>query len=679
MGNVDPMTNMERRLARGEIAALAARMRALSLISIHAAGSGHPGGSLSVMDLAAVLLLDEARHVAADADWDGRDRVFFSAGHKAPALYAALVLAGRCREEDMVTLRKLGSPFQGHPHRHNLPGIEVSSGSLGQGLGIAVGCTIAGKIAKKDYRVYCVMGDGEQQEGSVWEAVMAAAHHGLSKLCAIVDCNRLQIDGAVRDVMSLDPLADKYRAFNWNVLQIDGHDIDAIRGAFAAARTEVSRPTVILADTVKGKGVSFMENQAGWHGVATKNREELDKALEEIGCPAYPPGRVDELLGIAQSRQSEISFATVAARPGFAGDWWWNSSPDLRVDMVPLRFGFGDCMARIGGDPRIVALHADISASIKITDFEKDRPERLKRVVSVGIAEQDMMSVAAGLALEGMIPVAGTYGVFAAGRPWDQIRTTICYDNLNVKIAGAHGGISVGQDGATHQALEEIALMNILPNMNLVLPCDSLQADRLCEMAILDVDGPAYMRLAREATPVVTRADTPLAFGKANVFRYRGRAARFADAFETRLADEYVAEGEDISIIACGPMVCEAMRAAVILKEEFGVEARVVDMHTVKPLDRMAVLKARDETGAILTAEEHQKGGFGALIAAAACEGSAASSAAGKAFGFDMIGMEDRFGESGAPWELMTKFGLIAENIAKRAGDMVRVKKGRRF
>ena len=185
--------------------------------------------------------------------------------------------------------------------------------------------------------------------------------------------------------------------------------------------------------------------------------------------------------------------------------WWWNSSPDLRVDMVPLRFGFGDCMARIGGDPRIVALHADISASIKITDFEKDRPERLKRVVSVGIAEQDMMSVAAGLALEGMIPVAGTYGVFAAGRPWDQIRTTICYDNLNVKIAGAHGGISVGQDGATHQALEEIALMNILPNMNLVLPCDSLQADRLCEMAILDVDGPAYMRLAREATPVVTR------------------------------------------------------------------------------------------------------------------------------------------------------------------------------
>jgi transketolase len=673
VGNADPRSKAIKRLTREELEALACRMRALDLISIHAAGSGHPGGTLSVMDLVAVLFHDEARWDPEDPGWEDRDRIFFSAGHKAPALYAALTCMGRCRTEEAVTLRKLGSPFQGHPHRHNIPGIEVSSGSLGQGLGIAVGCALAGRIARRDYRVYCIMGDGEQQEGSVWEAVMSASHHGLSRLCAIVDRNRLQIDGPVEEVMGLEPLADKYRAFNWNVITIDGHDIGRIREAFAAARVETSRPSVIIADTVKGRGVSFMENQAGWHGISTRSREELDTALREIACPDFPKERVDELLAVAGGMQAGISRATVAARPAFSADYWWNVASDMRVDMVPLRFGFGDCMARIGADPRIVALHADISASIKITDFEKDHPERKERVVSVGIAEQNMMSVAAGLALEGMIPVTGTYGVFAAGRPWDQIRTTICYDNLNVKIAGAHGGISVGQDGATHQALEEISLMSVLPNMNLVVPCDSVEADRLCEIAILGVSGPAYLRLAREATPVVTGSGTPLAFGIANIVRYRGRAPRFKDAFETFLSRDYTDEGEDISIIACGPIVCEAMRAAYILREESGIEARIVNMHTVKPLDASAVLRARDETGAILTAEEHQKGGFGNIVAAAACVGETP-----RAFAFDMIGVEDRFGESGGPWELMVKFGLTGEHIAKRAEVLVRGKRGGR-
>jgi transketolase len=231
----------------------------------------------------------------------------------------------------------------------------------------------------------------------------------------------------------------------------------------------------------------------------------------------------------------------------------------------------------------------------------------------------------------------------------------------------------VGQDGATHQALEEISLMSVLPNMNLVVPCDSVEADRLCEIAILGVSGPAYLRLAREATPVVTGSGTPLAFGIANIVRYRGRAPRFKDAFETFLSRDYTDEGEDISIIACGPIVCEAMRAAYILREESGIEARIVNMHTVKPLDASAVLRARDETGAILTAEEHQKGGFGNIVAAAACVGETP-----RAFAFDMIGVEDRFGESGGPWELMVKFGLTGEHIAKRAEVLVRGKRGGR-
>jgi len=312
-----------------------------------------------------------------------------------------------------------------------------------------------------------------------------------------------------------------------------------------------------------------------------------------------------------------------------------------------------------------VTVHADISSSISIADFEKNRPERLSRVVSVGIAEQNMMSVAAGLALEGKIPITGTYGVFAAGRPWDQIRTTICYDRLNVKIAGAHGGISVGADGATHQALEEISLMAVLPNMTVVVPCDSVETERLARAAIFDVQGPVYVRYAREATPVVTSETTPLQLGAANVIRYRGRRPSFRDAFETVFASAYEGEGEDLAIAACGPILCEAMRAAVILKEEYGLETRVLNVHTVKPLDVEALRRAARETGAVLTCEEHQKGGFGNLVAAAVC------GCAEGALAFDRLGVEDRFGESGKPWELMVRFGLAAEHIAARAKALV--------
>ncbi len=340
----------------------------------------------------------------------------------------------------------------------------------------------------------------------------------------------------------------------------------------------------------------------------------------------------------------------------------------MKADMDPTRRGFGRAVAKCGGDPRVVTLHADISNSICITDFEKADPSRLNRVFSTGIAEQDMMAVAAGLAKEGKIPITGTYGVFAAGRAWDQIRTSICYANLNVKIAGAHGGISVGPDGATHQALEEIALMAILPNMHLLVPADSIETERASSTAIKNIVGPTYIRYAREATPVVTTEDTPFVFGKANVIRYRGAKDRFIDAFETVLASDYKSENEDLAIIACGPMVPEAMRAAYILKDDFGLETRVLNVHTVKPLDRDAVARAAAETGAVLTAEEHQVGGFGNIIATAVLAQTE------RPVAFDMVGVADRFGESGQPWELMQEFGLTGEHLAQRAQEILKKK-----
>jgi transketolase len=650
------------RLSLEELRLAAQEMRAIAITDIFAAGSGHPGGSLSIMDVVAALYLNILNHDPSSPDWPERDRVFWSAGHKAPALYVALGRAGYFLLEDTVMLRQLGSRFEGHPNRLKLPGVEVSSGSLGQGLSVAVGSALAAKRRGQSHRAFCIMGDGEHQEGSVWEAVMAAAHYQLDNLCAIVDQNRLQIDGWVRDVMNVDPLGLKYTAFGWNAIEIDGHNMEEILSAFAAASLHGGNPTVIIARTVKGKGVSFMENQAAWHGVAP-NREQFEKAITELGTPAVSRERIDHMISRAEENARCVAEETRRRLPLAGRDYWWNTRETMKVEMDPTRMGFGRGLEAAGADDRVCTIQADISGSIRISDFAAKHPERRPRVISVGIAEQDMIGVAAGLAKEGFIPVTGTYGVFAAGRAWDQLRTTVCYNNLNVKIAGAHGGISVGQDGATHQSLEDISLMSILPNMHVVAPCDSVEAEKATRHCLLEIDGPVYLRFAREATPIVTKPQTPFQFGVANIIRYRRESPQFIDAFETKSSREYQNEGEDASIVTCGPMVPEAMRAAWLLKEDYGIETRVINMHTIKPLDSEALVAAAAETQLVLTVEEHQKGGFGNLVAGAILRER-------KDFAqpllLDMIGVEDRFGLSGKPWELLQSFGLTAEHIAER-------------
>jgi len=650
------------RLSAEELREAAAEMRAINLIDIFAAGSGHPGGTLSIMDVVAALYLRVLNHDPQDPAWPERDRVFWSTGHKAPALYVALGRAGYFPLDDTVLLRQLGSGFEGHPNWLKVPGVEISSGSLGQGLGIAVGNALAGKLLGRPYRVYCLMGDGEQQEGSIWESVMSAGQYHLDNLCGIVDCNELQIDGWVRDVMGVEPLADKYKAFGWNTVEIDGHDMDQILEAFEGAAATSGHPTVILAHTIKGKGVSFMENEAGWHGIAP-NREQFERAMVDLATPAVPRERIDAMLARAARNAEAVERKTKDDLPAFRRDAWWNSGDTMRVEMDPTRMGFGRGLEAAGADERVVTIHADISGSIRITDFEAKHPERKNRVFSVGIAEQNMMVVAAGLAKEGLIPVTGTYGVFASGRCWDQIRTTLCYSNMNVKIAGAHGGISVGPDGATHQSLEEISLTSILPNMHVVVPCDSVETERATFHSLLEVRGPVYLRFAREATPVVTTKSAPYQFGVANIIRYRGEKLHFIDAFESILSTHYAGEGEEVTIVACGPMVAEAMRAAWLLKEEHDVETRVVNVHTVKPLDVAALVQAADQTQIIVTAEEHQVGGFGNIIAGAILRHRQDFE---HPLLFDMLGVDDRFGLSGKPWDLMRAFGLSAEHIAER-------------
>lgn len=248
-----------------------------------AAGSGHPGGCLSAVELMTALYFSVMRHRPSEPKWPERDRFILSKGHACPLLYSLMARAGYFPAAELTTLRKFGSRLQGHPSCLALPALEVSSGSLGQGLSIANGLALAAKLNGQGFRVYCLLGDGELQEGQVWEAVMSAAHYKLDNVCALVDYNGLQIDGDVEKVMGLAPLAEKWRAFNWHVIAIDGHDYAQVLAAYAeAARTE-GQPTVIIARTVKGKGVSFMENAAGWHGKAP-NEEELRLALTEINA-----------------------------------------------------------------------------------------------------------------------------------------------------------------------------------------------------------------------------------------------------------------------------------------------------------------------------------------------------------------------------------------------------------
>src|SRR5450755_502663 len=648
-------------------------MRGYDLTALCAAASGHAGGTLSIMDITAALYLRVADHDPRNPNWPDRDRIVWSTGHKAPSLYLGLAFAGFCPKEDVALLRKLYSPYQGHPHWLKLPGVEVSTGSLGQGLSIAVGIALAARLDKKDHHVFCIMGDGEQQEGQIWEAAMEAGHFKLDNLIGIVDRNRLQIDGWVKDVMNVEPLEEKYRSFGWEVVTIDGHDmkqvVEALENAKGKAKTASGKPTVIIADTVKGKGVSFMEDQAGWHG-KTPNVEELNKGLKELGLEGQVP--VEQLFAHAKQYQAEVERKLDAKMPKFHRNYWWNAADNMKVQMKPTRLGFGQSLAANGEDPRVVCFGLDISGSITISEFYAGKPERKARWISMGIAEQSATSAAAGLAKEGKLPVFGTYATFAAARNLDQIRTSICYGNFNVLIAGAHGGVSVGPDGATHQALEDLFAMCGLPNMSVVVPCDAIETRKATDYLLLQHVGPKYIRFAREATPIVTRENTPFVFGVANVSRLRREAPEMIDAFETELESEYRDEHEDLSIIACGPMVPEAMRAAWILKQEFGYETRVVNMHTMKPIDETAIVRAARETDVVITAEEHQIGALAWRVSSVITESP-------ELFGTPVItgaiGVKDRFGDSGAPWELIKEFEVSAEHIAQKALELLAVTK----
>lgn len=603
------------------------------------AGSGHPGGSLSSADIMCALYFGGVLHYdPIDPNLADRDRFILAKGHAAPALYATLARAGFFPRKELVTLRQFGSRLQGHPDSNLLAGVEVSTGSLGQGLSVGCGVACGVKLQQGTAHTFVLLGDGECQEGQVWEAAMFAAHNKLDNLVAIIDRNCLQIDGNTAEVCDPGDIAKKFEAFGWKAFEVDGHDLKALIDVLNQAKElQCGQPKAIIAHTVKGKGVSFMENQAGWHGKAP-NADELAVALEDLNAPEADAFWSEEVkidpsaLSDSTEKGSENSHragsiqndSNMASAEAFLLDPESKEAQTKRA----TRAAYGVTLAELArkGVP-IVAVDADLTGSTTTKSFAAADPAFNERLFNAGIAEQNMTGVAAGLSLVGNVAFTGSFAVFGTGRAYDQIRNTVCYSNLNVKIAPTHAGVSVGPDGGSHQMLEDISLMCGLPHMRVLVPADYASAVASIKLAA-QTPGPFYIRMGRESVPCLYQEGVELALGGSFVLR----------------------EGTDATIIACGLEVVEALKAADTLAAE-GISVDVIDAYSVKPLDTQTILASAAKTGCVVTAEEHSVvGGLGCVV----CEVLAEQGPVPVEF----IGMRDRFGKSGSYSELSAFFGL---------------------
>ena len=611
---------------------LANEMRIDIVRMLAEAGSGHPGGSLSSADILAALYFGGVMEYDVENFDAPRDHFILAKGHAAPALYTALAHAGFFSRDELLLLRKLGSRLQGHPDSNYVPGVEISTGSLGQGLSIACGLGAGLKIKNDEHAVFALLGDGECQEGQVWEAAMFAAHNKLDNVIAIVDRNNLQIDGNTEEVCGLGDLCAKFGAFGWEACEVDGHDIEAVIEVLSAAKADRSgKPHAIIANTIKGKGVSYMENAVGWHGKAP-NREQALLALKELNYDFESAGEPFELLS------DETILPPIAANKGafvkHAGVLQM-ASPEEALQKKATRAGYGVTLAKLAdeGIP-IAAVDADLSCSTTTAKFASADPEYAKRFFNAGIAEQNMVDVAAGLSLAGMVVFTGSFAVFGTGRAYDQIRNTVCYSNLNVKIAPSHAGISVGPDGGSHQMLEDITIMRGIPNMRVLVPADYAAAASAVRLAAT-TPGPVYVRMGRAPVPCV-----------------------YADGVQLEIGRSYVLnEGSDVTIVACGVEVEQARIATERLADE-GISVELIDAFSVKPLDVETISESARKTGAVVTAEEHSVvGGMGSAVAEALATACPVP--------IEFVGMQDVFGKSGAYEELSTYFQMDATAIVE--------------
>jgi transketolase len=553
---------------------LGQQLRVDSVRAAAAAGSGHPTSSMSAADLMAVLLDKHLRYDFERPDSPANDHLIFSKGHASPLVYSLFKAAGAITDEELLTFRKLGSRLEGHP-TPVLPWVDVATGSLGQGLPIAVGVALAGKeLDRLPYRVWTLCGDSEMAEGSMWEAFEHAAHAQLDNLIAIVDVNRLGQRGETMHGWDLDSYLARAEACGWHAVAVDGHDVEAIDAAYAEALGIEGRPAVIVARTVKGKGVAAVEDKNGMHG---KPLDDPEASIAELG------GERNLTVQVGTRDFAEPhAFATGALE-----------LPRYELgDEVATRKAYGDALAAVGAaDGRVVALDGEVSNSTYAEIFRDAHPDRFFEMY---IAEQQMVAAAVGLQVRGWKPFASTFAAFLT-RAYDFVRMA-AVSRATIALSGSHAGVSIGEDGPSQMALEDLAMMRAVGGSTVLYPCDANQTAKLvAEMAGLE--GISYLRTTRGATPVVYGPDESFPVGGSRVLRS---------------SDE-----DEVTIVAAGITVVEALAAADTLAGE-GIAARVVDCYSLKPIDADGLREAATATGAIVTVEDHwPEGGLGEAVLSA--------------------------------------------------------------
>jgi transketolase len=598
---------------------MAQRLRRISLESTSEAGSGHPTSCMSAADVMSVLFFDEMHWDPSDPSGTDADVLVLSKGHAAPILWAALHEA-RAIDEDPMTLRRYDSVLEGHP-TPLVPWVRVATGSLGQGLCAAAGMAWARRLDASQGRVYALLGDGEMAEGSVWEAAQFASHMKLDNLCAIVDGNRLGQSGPTMYQHDLDVYAARLRAFGWEAEVVDGHDISAIRRRFTRARQVHGRPYAIVARTFKGKGVSFLEDKDGWHGKPVKKGDELTRAVAELG---------DTDISIpVEPRRYPSSSRPSPGRPTLAPDYTLGQE-------VATREAFGTALAKLArSSAQVVALDGDTKNSTFSERFKDVAPERFAEAY---IAEQNMVGAALGMASEGKIPVASTFAAFLT-RAYDFIRMAAYSRPHRLVLVGSHAGVSIGEDGASQMALEDLAMMRAITGSTVLYPSDAVSAERCLETAA-NTAGVVYIRTTRPKTAVL--------YGNDETFPVGGSKTLRSDP------------ADRVTIVAAGITVREALAAHEALAQE-GISARVIDLYSVKPIDVATLQRAAAETRAVVTVEDHSVcGGIGDAVAAAV---------AGRA-PITILGVRE-IPRSGPPEVLMDAHGLTSRHIVAAARALV--------
>jgi transketolase len=602
----------------------ARRLGIYSMMSTTAAGSGHPTSCLSCAELMAGVFFYAMKFDPKNPNSPDGDRFVLSKGHAAPILYAALAEAGVFPLSRIMTLRQLSSELEGHP-TPLIPGVDAATGSLGQGLSVGAGLAIGARLDGSSTRVYVLTGDGELAEGQVWEAAEFSGHYKLENLTVIADINALGQSEPTMYQHDMEIYRRKFESEGFDVQVIDGHDVAAVLAALDHAKSVKGRPQAIVARTIKGHGVSFCAGKEGWHGKAF-SKDELAKALSEVGTVApIPPDP-----GKSYARTS------LPEPPDFPAP----AAPDYKPGAtVATREAYGYALKRLGAvNKHIVAISGDVKNSTFSEIFGDAYPDHFFQGY---IAEQNMVSVGVGLAARGRVPFIDTFACFLS-RAFDEVRMA-AISRSNIKLCGSHCGVSIGEDGPSQMALEDLAMFRAVNGSIVLYPSDAVSAERLTEFAA-HAEGITYIRTSRPKTVILYSIDEKFPVPGFKVLRR--------------------SDNDRATIIGAGITLHEALKAADQLKGQ-GIAVRVIDLYCVKPLDGAALAAELKATGGrLVTVEDHfEEGGIGEAVLAALLD---AGSGPSKVRRLAVRGMP----HSGKPDELVDKFGISARHIVEAVKEI---------